>query len=102
MIVVDHCLITPATSHLLEPYKVFDVYRGIRLTLCHLCAIDFGSYQSAYFGFPDNRRIGYGHFNFVKEISRPQIVKDKYCPECDKRLNFLNFLIEIRQMNGSH
>lgn len=81
-------------------YRVYEVYKGLRLTLCNFCAVDFGSYKPEYFGFTNGHRIGFQHFHFIKEIQEPNPVKDKFCPECSSRLTFLNFLFEIRKMNS--
>ena len=82
-------------------YKTYEVYDGFRLTLCNFCDVDFGSYKPEYFGFKDGRKIGFENFNFVRQIDNPEIVKDKFCPECSKRLTFLRFLAAVRaQMKG--
>jgi hypothetical protein len=80
-------------------YKTYEVYKGLRLTLCNFCDVDFGSYKPVYFGFKNGRRIGFQNFNFVRQIGNPEIVKDKFCPECSKRLTFLRFLAAVRDSN---
>lgn len=82
----------------LHKYTIYEVYKGLKLQLCDFCDVDFGSYKSAYLGFKDNRRIGYEHFAFVSEVESPALEKDKFCPECQQRLKFLNFLRDLREM----
>lgn len=83
----------------IHTYKIYEVYRGLRLTLCNFCEVDFGSYKSEYLGLPNGKRIGFEDFSYVKDLENPQITKDKYCPECEKRLRFLQFLDAVRTMN---
>lgn len=80
-------------------YATYEIYQGLRLTLCNFCAVDFGSYKSEYFGFKNDKRIDFDDFNFVRQIDHPEIVKDKYCPECSARLKFLEFVTELRKLN---
>lgn len=84
----------------IHTYNTYEVYPGFRLTLCNFCDVDFGSYRSEYFGFPNGKRIGFQHFEFVKEVESPQVVKDKFCPQCFSRLTFLKFLSEVRNLNS--
>lgn len=83
----------------IHTYTTYEVYQGLRLTLCNFCAVDFGSYKSEYFGFENKRRIDFFDFNFVKQIEYPVVVKDKFCHECSARLKFLKFVTEIRKLN---
>lgn len=82
-------------------YKTYEIYNGLRLTLCNFCDVDFGSYKPEYFGFKNGQRIGFQNFNFIRQLDNPEIVKDKFCPECSKRLKFLRFLSDIRALNAS-
>lgn len=84
----------------IHTYNTYEVYKGLRLTLCNFCDVDFGSYRPEHFGFTNGKRIGFQHFEFVKELSDPQVVKDKFCPQCSSRLTFLKFLSEIRSLNA--
>lgn len=79
-------------------YTVYDVYKGLTLTLCNFCAVDFGSYKPEYLGFHDDKRIGFEDFNYVKSIDHPVVEKDKFCPECGHRLKFLIFLRDLREL----
>ncbi len=82
-----------------DVYTVYEVYKDLRLTLCNFCSVDFGSYRPEYFGFKSEQRISLTDFNFIKEVEDLTIVKDKFCPECNKRLKFLDFIVAIRQIN---
>ena len=82
-----------------DVYTVYEVYKGLHLTLCQFCSIDFGSYHPEYFGFEKEQRMSITNFNFVKQVENPTIVKDKFCRECNRRLKFLNFVVAIRQIN---
>ena len=80
-------------------YTTYEIYKGLRLTLCDFCAVDFGSHKPEYFGFKNGKRLSLGDFNLVSRIERPEIVKDKVCPDCCARLKFLKVVSEIRKMN---
>ena len=83
----------------IHKYRIYDIHEGLRLQLCDFCDVDFGSYKSEHLGLVDNKRIGFEDFEFVKELENPNIEKDKYCPECHKRLKFLTFLKDLRDKN---
>lgn len=83
----------------IHTYKRYSVYQDLSLQLCDFCEVDFGSYIPSYFGFKDNHRLKFEDFEFIAYIDNPQIRYDKYCHECDRKLNFLNFLFEIRLKN---
>lgn len=79
-------------------YNVYNIYKGIKLQLCDFCAVDFGSYKPEYLGFNDNGKIGYENFEIVSPVENPSLEKDKFCPECGKRLKFLNVLRTLKDM----
>ena len=85
----------------IHTYTTYEVYPGYRLTLCNFCAVDFGSYRPEHFGFTHGKRIGFRDFEFVKELTDPQMEKDKFCPQCSGRLTFLKFLSEIRNQHSN-
>ena len=80
-------------------YNIYNVYNGLELQLCNFCDVDYGSYKSEYFGFNNNQRIGFENFELIKSIESPRLEKDKYCSKCKKRLRFLTFLNDMREMN---
>ncbi len=49
-------------------YQVYEVFEGLKLTLCDFCVVDFGSYVPEYLGFPKNVMIIYEEMIFIKEI----------------------------------
>ena len=71
----------------LHKYNVYE-FKGVRLTLCEVCDVDLGSYKEELLGF----KLRYEDLNFIAEIEHPAIGKDKFCPECNKRLKFLEFI----------
>lgn len=83
----------------IHTYTVYEVYKALRLTLCDFCAVDFGSYKPGYFGIRADTKLEFGGFNMIRQLENPQVVKDKFCPECEKRLTFLKFVAEVREMN---
>src|SRR5205085_12458687 len=64
---------------------------GSNLILCDFCQVDFDSYSPGYF-----RRTGKPRFSsqmrFVRDVEKPSLSNDKYCPNCHRRLVFLRFL----------
>lgn len=79
-------------------YAELSVIYGSNLVLCHFCQVDFGSYKSETWEFPDKKRIGYEHMNFLRDI-KPEITKTKFCPNCGQSLSFLKFMFEVREKN---
>jgi hypothetical protein len=86
----------------IHTYTTYEIYEGLKLTLCNFCAADFGSYKSEYLGLAGNKRINLFDFNFIRTIERPAIEKDKFCAECGKRLKFLVFLRDLREKINAH
>ncbi|AHM59292.1 hypothetical protein D770_05125 [Flammeovirgaceae bacterium 311] len=80
-------------------YRIYNVFEGLRLQLCDFCDVDFGSYKSEYFGLENGKRITLEDFEIIQELESRNLVKDKYCRECNKRLRFLTFLRNLREMN---
>jgi len=64
---------------------------GATLVLCDFCQADFDSYAPSYF-----RRTGRPRFSkqmhVLRDVTEPAMSKDKYCPNCNRRLAFLRFL----------
>jgi len=76
-------------------YAEVRVY-GAVIVLCDFCQLDFGSYAAGYFGQARRARLGQG-LTLVRQISEPRVSKDKYCPNCARRLAFLRFLADVRE-----
>ena len=79
-------------------YNIYTVYKGLKLQLCNFCDVDFGSYKSDYLGLDNNQRISFEEFELLKSVDNPSLEKDKYCPECERRLKFLTFLNDLREL----
>jgi hypothetical protein len=92
---IEHAL---SGRHTYAEYRIFG---DLTLVLCDFHQVDFGSYDPAYFGLPKNTRIGFQKMQYVRSVEEIRITKDKYCPECDRRLAFLKFLEQARQLNTS-
>ena len=84
----------------IHTYKIFNVYKGLKLQLCNFCQVDFGSYKSEYLGFKNKETLFINDFEFISDVKNPEITKDKYCPSCNKRLKFLNFIKKIRNLTS--
>jgi hypothetical protein len=74
-------------KHTYAELKLF----GATIVLCDFCQADFDSYAPSYF-----RRTGRPRFSrqmsILDEVTQPTISKDKYCPNCHRRLAFFRFL----------
>lgn len=81
-------------------YTQYAVYLDQRLVLCDFCAVDFGSYNPMYFGFQNDKKLDLHVFNFIGVVKEPALHFDKVCPECAKRLVFLNFVAACRLANN--
>ncbi len=79
-------------------YSIYKVYKGLELQLCNFCAVDFGAYRPEAFGFKDRTRIDYYDFEIVKLIEKPSLEKDKFCPQCKRRLKWLSFIAKIEEV----
>ena len=77
-------------------YQRIEVLPGLELNLCDFCMLDFGSYDPTYFGLPRGARVGFERMRVVRDVVNPSAGKDKYCPECRRRLTFLRFASEAR------
>lgn len=86
----------------IHTYATYEIYKGLRLTLCNFCLVDFGSYHPEYFGFKTEQRLYFDSFHFIRDIHYPQPELDKFCPTCSSRLRFLKVLQAIRELNSSH
>jgi hypothetical protein len=82
-------------------YAELRIFGDLSLVLCNFCMVDFGSYDPTYFGLPKGTKIGYGKKEFVRAIEVVYIGKDKYCPNCHRRLAFLKFVEQARQLHAS-
>jgi hypothetical protein len=80
-------------------YAEYEVFPGLNLVLCNFCDVDFGSTDPTFFGLPPSARIGYEKMRHLRDLERPSLGKDKYCPACRHRLAFLRFVARAREVN---
>lgn len=84
----------------MHTYAEMRIFGDLSVVLCNYCQLDFGSFDSIFFGVPDGKRIGYEHMQHVRDITDIQIGKDKYCPDCYYRLAFLDFVARAREFHA--
>jgi hypothetical protein len=78
-------------------YQEYEVFRGLFLTLCDFCFVDFASYKPAFFGLPREAKLGPGKMTLIRRIMQPSLEQDKFCPNCERRLSFLRFVQRARE-----
>jgi hypothetical protein len=81
-------------------YSEYEVFPGLTLVLCNICQVDFGSYDPVYFGLPKVAKLGLDKMVFKRAVDEPELSKDKYCPQCGRRLAFLKFVAAARAANA--
>lgn len=79
----------------LHTYAEVEVFEGLSLILCNFCQVDFGSYDLAYFG--ENARTSPHYLKGLVRLDGLSIAKDKFCPNCNRRLAFLEFVAKARE-----
>ena len=84
----------------LHTYREYEVFPGLRLTLCDFCFTDFASYKPDFFGLAPRTRLGPGKMTLVRTIDRPSLGQDKFCPRCGLRLSFLRFVKQARERHA--
>jgi len=80
-------------------YREYELYFNQRLVLCNFCDVDFGSYDTSYFGFLKSKQIGFQDFKLIREINDKELRKGKFCPDCHRGLIFLKFVQHCREEN---
>ena len=83
-------------------YSEWEVFPDLTAVLCDFCDADFGSYDPTYFGLPKGSRIGMDKMRPLRKLNDLTITKDGYCPECQQRLAFLNFIVKAREQNQAN
>jgi len=89
-------------KHALEGRHTYDEMRilgDLCLILCDFCQVDFGSYRPEFFGLPPKAKIGYEKMQFLRSIDDHSIKKDKVCPNCHRRVQFLQFVSKARELH---
>ena len=82
-------------------YAEFEVF-GSRIVLCNFCMVDFSSYNGERFGLRQGKTIGLGtsEFRELRTVEETGVSKDKVCPACNRRLKFLNWVIDVKKRHG--
>ena len=80
-------------------YAEMRIFGDLSLILCDFCQVDFGSYEPEFFGLPPKTEIGFQKMQILRWIEDHSIQKDKVCPECHHRIQFLEFVSQARAMN---
>lgn len=85
-------------EHLAEGRHTYEEVEtlGARAVLCDFCQSDFSSYDPRYFGRPPGTRLGRGYMQVLRTIDDPRPGRDKFCPQCRRRLAFLRFVAQAR------
>jgi hypothetical protein len=83
-------------------YGEYRIFGDLSLVLCSFCQVDFASYDPAYFGLPRKTRLGLDRITFVGDVVPQPHTFDKVCPECHRRLCFLQFLSAAREFHQTH
>jgi hypothetical protein len=65
-------------------YSLYRAYEEIECVICDICTNDFSAMNPEFFGFPKNNTMHPGNFQFLKPITTPAIVKDKFCNSCHR------------------
>lgn len=91
---IEHAL---AGKHTYAEWRIFG---DLTLVLCNFCMVDWDSYHPEFFGLPPNTDIGFKRMQLVREPEKIEIAKDKYCPTCGHRIQFLEFLVAARELHS--
>jgi hypothetical protein len=91
---IDHFL---KHQHTYDEVKLFGRFI---LVLCDFCQADFPSYDPSYFGLPNNANLEKAaNMELLNKVEDTSIQKDFYCPHCQHRLVFLEFVDQCRKIN---
>lgn len=100
---VSPCLIcggeTEAVEHHLtglHGYAEYELFGGLRIVLCNYCALDFQHQDPTLFGRPAEPPLERSDLRLRARLERPEMEEDHYCPRCEKRLSFLEFVSSTR------
>ena len=91
---IDHYF---AHQHTYHEVKLFGVFT---LILCDYCQADFPSYDFSYFGLPDRANLEkLAAMKLLRKVDDTGISNDFYCPQCQHRQVFLEFVEQCRKIN---
>ncbi|MGV3661956.1 MAG: hypothetical protein ACO1TE_17360 [Prosthecobacter sp.] len=80
-------------------YAEYLIFGPLSLVLCDFCHVDFASYDPTYFGLPQKARVDPWDMSLVREVIPCTPTFDKVCPECRRRLSFLEFVAAAREFH---
>jgi len=81
-------------------YAEYQIFGSLSLVLCNVCCNDFGSYDPAFCGLPPRPRIS--NLKLLHDLyPLPERTFDAVCPECERRLAFLEFLVAARELHAA-
>jgi len=81
-------------------YHEMRLFGRFMLVLCDFCQVDFPSYDPSYFGLPNHANLEkFADMELLRKIEDTSIQKDFYCPHCQHRLVFLEFVDQCRKIN---
>lgn len=89
-------------EHMLKGIHTYDevrIFGELTLILCNFCQVDFGSYHPEFFGLPPDSKIGFEKMQFLRSIDNYSVKKDKVCPNCYHRIQFLEFVSQARELH---
>src|SRR5262245_9208246 len=81
-------------------YNQYELFPGLMLTLCNVCALEVDQIEGSYFGLKSGTKFGFGRMRLVSPIRDMHLTKDKFCPACNCRLSFLRFVLAVRATQG--
>ena len=80
----------------LHGYAEYELFGGMRIVLCNYCALDFPRQDPALFGRPADPPLERSDLRLRARLERPAMQEDLYCPRCEKRLAWLEFVSSAR------
>ncbi len=89
-------------QHFLDGEHTFETIRffgRFDVVLCDFCEEDFPSYDPEYFALPEDASDELERRERLGPVETSELQEDLYCPKCDHRLAFLNFLVNAREYN---
>ncbi|WP_395742026.1 hypothetical protein [Prosthecobacter sp.] len=81
-------------------YAEYEAFGKLPIVLCNFCWIDFLSYDPAYFGVSPRKLRAACPFPLLRVIyPPPEHTWDNVCPECQRRLAWLDFVVAARKLH---
>lgn len=77
-------------------YAEVEIWPDLTAVMCNFCMVDFSSYDPDFWEAPRNVDLPFPRE--LREV-QGQIQKGRYCPECNYRQPFLEFIVAAREHN---